>query len=309
MFRNALFVFLFCVLATTLQAVNIPPLTEPQTEQLATAGDRGVLDEGALYPLLQNASQWANPPAEANYLQMLSSPENFRGEIVTIRGEFGHARSVSLARPGPWGETATLWGVRVAEGQVINGVKQPDFNVAILFAGDGTVLPNPGDPGTPVEVICRFYKVWQTYFIDESGANVPANYLTFVSSPAAVVSVGGQATATSRRIPGLGVAPPAGHGDQSNSGSDLRQYVLVIVVVLAVGMGYLLVRRFAGRRGVPPTRMQRERRDAREELEERRRRRAIEEASGDEPENDGLPEDPAAAMEELERRHRDEVKD
>lgn len=308
MFRIASCLFLCFVMTQALFAVNIPPLTEPQTEQLSTAVDRSTLDEGALYPLLQNASRWANPPAEANYLQMLSSPENFRGEIMTIRGEFGHARTVQLARPGPWGETATLWGVRVAEGQVVNGVKQPDFNVAILFAGDGTALANPGKPGTKVEVICRFYKIWQSYFIDANGASVPANYLTFVSSPVGVVSVGGRASGSSRGgVPGSGIAPPAS-SNSHGGGTDYTRYI-VIIVVIAVGMGYYLVRRFAGRRGVPPTRRQRERRDAREELEERRRRRTLDEAAEDDPQAQGLPQDPAQAMQELERRHREASQD
>lgn len=287
------------VAAAESRAVTIPPLTEPQAEQLNSATDGDArYDEGALYPLLQNVSHWNNAPAEANYLQMLSNPSKYRGDIMTVRGEFGNAMPVDIVRSGPWGEKLTMWGVRVREGQIVNGVKQPDFNVAIFFINDGKPLRNPGKPGTPVTIVCRFYKVWQT----TSKEGNKSNYLTFVSSPAAIVSVGGRVQTTHSKS-----SNPASNSSGWSSLADER--FLVLLVVVALGMGYYAVRRFAGKRTVPPTRRQRKRRDAREEVEARRKRRAIDEAAEDDPDAENLPPDPAAAMEELERRHRESSDD
>ena len=273
---------------------NMPLLSESQQAQLAVANDGGTLDEGALYPLLQNTSQWGRLPSVPDYTQLLVDPSAYRGQLFTIEGQFGRAATLTLTRPGTWGQDITWWAIRVTEGQTINGATLPDFNVVVLFADDGTTLPNPGKSGTQVTVIGRFYKIWGA-----TSDGKPSSYLTFVSSPSAVVQVGETITTPLNNQRHF-------WGTSGTSGGSGGMMVLVVVVGLAIA--FYAVRRFSKRSGVPATRRLQERRNAREELEQRRRHRAVEEAGEQDPQSVNLPEDPVAALEELERRHEEEEK-
>jgi hypothetical protein len=91
-----------------LAIAAVPPLTESQRQQLATAYDRSeVADEGALYPLLENAMQWKEDlevgARVPDYQALLEEPAAYRGELFLIRGMVARVREGTLSRPGVWG--------------------------------------------------------------------------------------------------------------------------------------------------------------------------------------------------------------
>lgn len=167
------------LILAALAALALPPLTGDQRTQLDTARDRSpVLDEGALYPLLENVLAWGSndesdtPPAD--YDALLAHPATHRGDAVIIEGRFARSRRFGLARPGPWGEALTEWVILVRE--------KPQEVAVVYFVDPGATMPTP-PVGTPVRTVARFYKLWG----DRDMRGEPATYLTFVGRFAQVV--------------------------------------------------------------------------------------------------------------------------
>jgi len=158
-------------------AAAIPPLTRRQRDQLATTADFVPhIDEGALYPLLENASQW---PAGAesgarvpDYAALYDDPGAARGERFLIEGRLGRSGAVDhLARPGPWTGKIKRWAIGV-----------PDVENAILVY---LVDPPSKTPlyGSKVRTVARFYKV----FSSKDMNNEAQRFLVFVGRDARVI--------------------------------------------------------------------------------------------------------------------------
>ena len=292
--------FTVLLVAGVVAMADVTPLSEAQQTQVDAAVDGGVLDEGALYPLLQNASAWGELPATPDYGKLAADPGAFRGELFTVQGEFAREQKLpDISRPGKWGDTLAMWTIRVQEGMVINGVKTPDSYVQVIFAADGTSMPAPPKRGAPVTVVARFYKLWRTTTSTGRVESFPA----FVSAPSQVRAIDGHTRTGS--VSGDGGDFWSSSSGNSSGGGGLKDSTVVLVIVIAAAITFYGVRRLVGKR-VRPGRQQQERRDAREMLEEQRRRRSIDEAAEDDEDAADLPKDPAAAMEELLRRHREE---
>jgi len=161
------------LLVTTLAA--IPALDATQQRIIDTAEDGSQrLDEAAWYPLLRNATDWsAGDEAGAripDYDALLQAPDAHRGELYLIEGQFaGRPRELGLARPGPWGETVTEWGI-VTDAQ--------QDRVAMVYLVDQPMGEGSNQPfaGQRVRVAARFYKVWAQRDLEGQ----PTLFLTFV---------------------------------------------------------------------------------------------------------------------------------
>lgn len=164
---------------------GVPPLTDAQSAQLSTAADDSArLDEGALYPLLQNVLTWEpgdKSGGEAgarvpDYDALLADPASMRGELFLIEGRFaGRARRFKLMRSGAWGEALTEWVLLV---------RDDPQEVAVVYFVDPDGSMKAPRSGTRVQVVGRFYKVWAD--TDQHGK--PARYLTFVARSASLTT-------------------------------------------------------------------------------------------------------------------------
>lgn len=159
-------------------AAAIPPLTDAQQQQLASAQDGVHPDEGALYALLQNVMTWGagdgSQAALPNYDALLAEPAAHRGEVFEVEGEFaGRSRRFWLSRRGPWGAALTEWVVRVR--------REPEQVAVVLLIDPDDSLPSPR-LGQRVRIAARFYKVWG----DRDLEGRPTAFLTFVARSAQV---------------------------------------------------------------------------------------------------------------------------
>lgn len=198
------------VMNVTLLAV--PPLTQGEQSQLEAASDYALLDEAALYPLLNNAMAWEmgdeSGAAIPHYAPIRQMPANHRGLLYLIEGKLARRRSMGqLARPGPWDGKLEQWVVRW-------GKTADEVAVVYLVDPPQTVRPNRN-----VRLVARFYKIWQ--HSDTQGE--PSNFLTFV----------GRSTSMIRR---------------DNGGQSISTSVL-FVIVLALLAGYFFLRSKVLRRG------------------------------------------------------------
>ena len=76
-----------------LQLLTVPPLTREQQLQLDTAADfTTTYDEGALYPLLNNAMTWKDGDEAGatvpDYKAILDKPADARGKLFYLRATF-----------------------------------------------------------------------------------------------------------------------------------------------------------------------------------------------------------------------------
>ena len=188
----------------------VTPLTPAQQTQLDTAGDfTGQFDEGALYPLLQNAWEWQNSDEAGavipDYAAIRQSPAEYRGQLFLIEGRFaGRSKKIEyLARPGPWDDKLREWVV------VVDSSKD---EVAVAYLTHPPVVPTAG---ARVRLAVRFYKALS----DKDINGKPTDYLLFVGHSATVVDAGR----------GVGGA-----------GSGSRPLVLVLAILAA---GWYLLRR------------------------------------------------------------------
>ncbi len=166
--------WLLLVVLLPFAAGAAPSLSEAQRTQLGSAVDGSTrLDEGAWYPLLENAAQWA-PGDEAtaavpDYPAILAEPESHRGSMFLVEGSLARSRPVPLARSGPWGD-------RVVEWVVVLPPRAGVDDVAVVYLVDPAgVLASP-PVGTRVRVAARFYKLW----LDRDVTDQPTTYMTFV---------------------------------------------------------------------------------------------------------------------------------
>jgi len=159
----------------------VVPLTPAQQTQLDTAGDfTGQFDEGALYPLLQNAWQWPDSDEAGavipDYAAIYLSPAEHRGQLFLIEGRFaGRSKKIEhLTRPGPWDGKLREWVV------VVDSSKD---EVAVAYLTHPPVAPSAG---AKVRLVARFYKVLS----DKNINGKPTDYLLFVGRSATVVEAG-----------------------------------------------------------------------------------------------------------------------
>ena len=144
------------LLVVTL-AAGYPPLDQMQQRQLEAANDGTTYDEGAIVPLLRNAMQWDEPLRAAgttvpDYQAIETKPDQHRGQLFTIEGDFLRRRRVPVSRSGPWGNKVTEWAIRVSD--------KPDPRYVIVFFADpNNNLPHP-QMNTPVKTVARFYKIY-----------------------------------------------------------------------------------------------------------------------------------------------------
>ncbi len=262
------------VLMTLL--ASAPPLTEAQRMQLDSARDTlAQTDEGALYPLLENALLWpANLQAGAtipDYAAIQANPASHRGELFLIEGTLRRARPIGkLALPGPWEGSLSEWTIQYGN--------EPEKMLVV------NLVAPPGEPkdGTDVRLAARFYKLWVT----TNSLNQPRTYMVFVGRDATIVSAP-RAFALNGEIP-----------------------VSVLALVLCVGVFALIwvIRRTPKMTFNPaPTAWQQRRRRAQELQEQAAARRAVRDSQAAEqatPPVDvsSLPKDPAQALAQLDTR-------
>lgn len=166
-------------LILTAMLVAAPPLTAPQAQQLATAHDnRADTDEGALYPLLENALTWpAHVEAGAmipDYTAIEKDPAAYRGQLFFIQGKLRRSRPIGkLALPGPWEGKLSEWAIQYgsdAEHMLIVNLVNPPPNVR---------------DNTQVKLAARFYKLWPT----TNKFGQPKTFLVFVGNDAQPLGV------------------------------------------------------------------------------------------------------------------------
>ncbi len=237
-------------------SAGVGPLTDAQAAQLATAQDNSpILDEAALYPLLQNALTWPEHDEAGamipDYAAIRQRPADYRGELFLIEGQLARAESVSgLARPGPWDGKLEQWVVKW--GPTID-------DVAVVYLLDP---PASVRSGREVRLVARFYKLWQT----RDTQNQPSKFLTFVGHTAKV---------TGR--------------DTASGVTDLSMLVLIVVLLLGA---YLMLRRRTATVAAPT-------------VPQPSKRQPDVAHGGEDAEDVGspLPDDPAEALRQLQRRH------
>ncbi len=158
----------------------VPPLTDDQTAQLATATDGSTaFDEAALYPLLINAAAWPDheaAPAGAvvpDYAALAADPDAHRGGLFLIEGRLAAAPRPfgTLSRSGPWDATLRQWPLVIDD-----GARQ----IVLVYLLDS---PAPADlpaVGSRVRTAGRFYKIWAS----EDLGGQRREYPTFVGRTA-----------------------------------------------------------------------------------------------------------------------------
>lgn len=259
-------------LVLVMLLASAPPLTDAQRTQLDSARDTLTqTDEGALYPLLENALLWpANLEAGASipdYKAIAANPAAYRGQLFLIEGILRRAQPIGkLALPGPWEPALSEWTIQY-------GDKPEDMLVVNLVAP-------PGEPvdGTQVRLAARFYKLWVT----TSAGGQPRTYMVFVGRDARIT----------------GTPRPFGLGGQ------VPTSMLVLVMCLGVFALIWVIRRTPKMSLNPrPTSWQQRRREAQALMEQSpsARRAAQERLTEELQEPDpNLPKDPVAALKQLE---------
>jgi hypothetical protein len=175
---------LLLILAALTALAAIPPLTPEQVEQLSTAEDGSPrIDEGALYPLLQNALEWT-PGDETgamvpDYQAIQEAPQKYRGRLFLIEGYFYQAFPAKLVRPLPGNPRVQEWSL----------IKTYDQAMQVL------VVDGPAERDLPrrnqrVRMAARFFKMWQGK--DQQGT--PTLYPVFVGRAARTVPASGGAS-------------------------------------------------------------------------------------------------------------------
>jgi len=200
-------------LAPVWALAAVPPLTDTQQTQLATARDDvSIYDEAALYPLLENAARWPDglqaQSAGArvpDFNALRDSPETYRGEVFLIEGRFMRRRRVErLARPDLVDGTLSEWAIQTG----------PDGSPAAIVL---LVDPPERQPlvRTRVRTVARFFKWWST----TANSGEKLDFPVFVGRSVAVVDPGGRAFSTEH---------------------------VVILVLIAAGMYWLLKKKAGG---------------------------------------------------------------
>jgi len=269
----------------------IPPLTADQRSQLASADESvAFFDQGALYPLLFNSSQWTpgdeTGAAIPDYFAMLQAPADQRGSLFLIEAEYlDTSPPLKLARPGPWEPSVRRWLVRPRQ--------KPDLIIAVMLVNP----PEAPKRGQFYRMPARFYRL-----INDTREGAPQKLLPLLVGHGAVrVGSGGGGGGIAGAIPpGLPLLPGGGG---SSPGAGVSPWALAVVVAIGLASLLFLVRRVLALRGSAMGWGSRAAREREREREEEARARA------QRLDDDGppLPADPAEAMLELERRHQREL--
>lgn len=242
----------------------IPPLTPAQLEQLATAvDDERVFDTAALYPLLQNATEWPvgveSGAMIPDFHALRDNPDDYRGKLLLIEGEFiTESPAGRLARPGPWEPKVRRWVVRPDSKQ---------NELLVIYLVNPPPMPRSRQS---VRLIARFYMLWT----DDDRRGAERSYPILVGSGARIVADRTRvSTFTSSPLVSVGMVAVGG---------------IVVMIIVRMVMRSMFSRRTA----------MDERREARE-LRDEEEREALRQV---EKEGPPLPDDPIEAMEELKRR-------
>ena len=170
------------MLVTIACATAVPPLSDDQRRQLATARDQGaLLDEGALYPLLENTLQWRGGPGDEagavvpDYDAIGATPADHRGRLCLIEGRLMRSQDPGrFSRSGLWEGVWRQWVIQWGP---------DDGDVAVVYlVGPPTQTPLRRS----VRVPARFYKIWR----DVDQHDRQTDYQVFVGRSATVVSTG-----------------------------------------------------------------------------------------------------------------------
>jgi hypothetical protein len=272
----------------TAAILAVPPLTPGQQEQVHSATDGREFDEAALYPLLENATTWqAGDESGAmipDYAAIRGNPDQFRGQLVLIEGEFAGVpeargkKGLSVGefhRNGPWDGRVEQWTIEVT-------LPKGERDSVVVYLVD----PPADTPRAKqrVRLVARFYKVWheQRAFIDTDVEKQPDEeaerpiepFLVFIGHSARVV----------------GKAP---------AGGEPAERALPWVLAIAVGAMLVFWWRLKLSLKPRPTAAQLRRLNRDEE-----RPQLAEQEEVIEQEEAPLPEDPIEAMEEMQRRRR-----
>ena len=266
---------LLCSLAQG--GAGVPALTESQAAQLATARDYSPRwDEAALYPLLTNVVQWsAGDEAGAtvpDYAKLHTAPAEFRGQLFLIEGQLGAAPSLvkrQLSRPGAWDTNLQQWDVLVE--------RDPDEAVVLVLADPLPPEQLPRRGGQTVRAAARFYKVWS--YVDRN--NQPTDYLMFVGRSVRLTPTGAG-----------GVSPGTSGGVSGGGGTSGGGWTfgVVLLVLVAAWYAFWRLRRL--------TQKPRPRPSISQPLSHHLSDEDIDQDPSDQP----LPDDPAEALRELQRR-------
>jgi hypothetical protein len=261
---------LLLLLSLALSAAA-PDLAPEQRQQLETATDGSkLLDEAALYPLLQNAIWWTAGDEEGatkpDLAALLKDPAGGRGRLFILEGRLARLPLLvpKLARQGPWDGKLQQYALLVST--------KPDTTVLVYLVDAPPVAKSPRI-GETVRVVGRFYKVWKSPNLEGQDAL----YLTFVGKSGRVI------------------APSSAPGGLGAAGGLLNDWR-----VAALGLALLLMAVYAVfRRTIQKLQHQ-------SALRAQQREEAREEEK--EPADTGppLPEDPAEALKELERRQKEQ---
>lgn len=265
-------ILLAAALAATAAAKPVP-LTVDELEQVRSGSrDRvATYDDAGLYPLMRNAAWWTPGDVAGamvpDYREVLADPDAHRANLFLIEGQLGARRVVGpLSRSGPWDGRLEQWSILVEKAA---GPDQEDIVAVVLLIDPPTGAAAPAIKSR-VRLPARFYKVWTAR--DQSG--VDTEYPVFVGRT--VASAG-----------------PAAQGSPSTSPTGAIVPLLLLLLVAAVG--YTLLKKSVRAKTT----------EFQKRVQERRARRESQEEPADE--NDigpPLPENPADALDELERRRK-----
>ena len=267
---------------------SLPALTPAQRRQLdATVDFTQEFDAGPLYGLLANVAQWKDYPMPqapliTHVAPIIGAPQEYRGDLFRIEGLLAVRRKVKLSRPGTWPGEIEQWAVRITD---LND-ERDEVVVAYVL--------NPGEDfqsRDKVRIVGRFYKIWRDYRAN-GDENVPLNFVTIIADRAEPID----------KLPASASSATAG-GNDSGSGLPPSAIKVGFGLLLLLGFGFWMTRRFLKRVNTGPGRTATSQRL--ERMREERSSRSTHGDNGDSIE-DGppLPEDPIAALEELERRRK-----
>jgi hypothetical protein len=157
-------------------AQGLPSLSESQQTRLASATDGAtVLDEAAMFPLLENAGQWqagdeADVKGTADIAALRNDPSGNRGNAFVIRGRLASGPLLvgRLSRPGPWEGKLQQWFIKTGPA---------NSDIAVVYLTDPPSQRDRPRVGEPVQAVARFYKIWQQPRREDGE---PALFVTFV---------------------------------------------------------------------------------------------------------------------------------
>lgn len=261
-----------------LMLAALPPLNDQQQQMFTEAPQLTTqFDQAALYALLQNAQSWSTDPAanEAgarlpDYSDIRVKPDKWQGEPCLVEGTLvSRVHLGTLSRTG-YGNVES-WAIRTPPASGSGG-DQGSIVIAFLtnppaVSWKAAIGNNelPAKRGMAVRIVARFYTIYRTN--DTKGR--PLEYPIFV----------GRTATFPHASPMVDVA--------------FRPLLLVTLIFVMI-VAYVIVIIVRIKRG----RMDRSRR-----MEEKLQRQATIDEEVDEDRRYDLPEDPAAAMDTLDKEH------